>query len=1043
MGGVNLSAWAVRHQALMLFLIIAIGFAGAFSYVNLGRAEDPSFTIKVGVITSLWPGATASEMQEQVAERIEKKLQELPYFNRAITYSKPGFSATQMEFKDYTPAKLVPELFYQMRKKLGDLKPELPAGMIGPMVNDEFGDVDSILTMITADGLDYAGMKRVAEDLKRALLRVPDVVKVNIYGTQDERIYVEFSHVKLATLGITPAAIFDAIARQNAVNPAGTFETAAQRIRLRVTGALDGVAAVAAIPVQANGQSLRLGDIATITRGFEDPSDFLIHQNGKPAVGVGVVILKGANILTVGEAVNAAIAKFEAGLPQGIAIERIANQPQVVAASVHEFVKSFLEALAIVLAVSFLSLGWRTGIIVALSVPLVLAIVFIVMEFAGIDLHRISLGALIIALGLLVDDAIIAVEMMIVKMEEGMERMKAAAFAWDSTAFPMLTGTLITATGFLPVGLANSAVGEYTGSIFYIVGLALIVSWVVAVMFTPYLGVVLLPPSKVLAEGHEGHAALYDGPVYRRLRATVEWCVSHYKTVLFIMLGVFAAAIIGFTRVPQQFFPLSERPELFLEMRLPEGSSITATSKVAAEAEALLKDSPDLIHATTYIGQGSPRFWLGLNLVLPNEAFAQIVILSKDVPARERLKAKLEKAVAEGALAAARVRVDRFNFGPPVGFPVQFRIVGTDPQEVRNIAYQAREIMAKNPKTRDAHLDWNEMTPSIKLEIDQDRARAFGLDTTAVAQTLQTLIGGTAITFIRDGTEQVEVMARAIASERLDPTKLADFTLLSRNGVAVPLAQVAKLTYTHEEPILWRRNRDMSITLRSDIIDGVQAPDVTGEVWKALEPLRNALPAGYRLEIGGAIEESGKANASIFKLFPVMFILMLTLLMVQLQSFSKIFLVLMSGPLGLIGASLALNLSGYPFGFVALLGLIALMGMDMRNSVILVDQVQHDLDRGLPFREAVVESVVRRARPVVLTAMAAILGMIPLSSSAFWGPMATTVMGGLFVATFLTLLFLPALYALWFRKRLKAEEKTMMPANANTPQQQGFARAAE
>jgi multidrug efflux pump len=1040
MHGINLSAWAVRHQPLVLFLILVLSLAGAFSYLRLGRAEDPSFTIKVGVIQVAWPGATAFEMQNQVTDRIEKKLQELAYFNRVITYAKPGFAALQMEFKDNTPARQVPELFYQMRKKLGDLKAELPAGVIGPSVNDEFGDVDSILTMITGDGADYAQLKRIAEDFKRALLRVPDVTKVSIYGAQEEQIHVDFSHAKLATLGIPAQAIFEAIARQNAVAPAGTFETGAQRIPLRITGALAGEDAVAAIPVEAGGRTMRLGDIAEVTRGYKEPGDFLIHQNGKPAVGVGVVMLKGTNILTLGESLDKAIATFQAELPAGIRIDRIADQPKVVGASVHEFVKSFVEALAIVLGVSFLTLGWRTGIVVALSVPLVLGIVFLMMDLIGIDLHRISLGALIIALGLLVDDAIIAVEMMIVKMEEGWDRMKAAAYAWDSTAFPMLTGTLVTATGFLPIGLANSAVGEYTGSIFVVVGMALVASWFVAVIFTPYLGVKLLPDIHRDEAHPEGaHAALYNGPLYARLRAVVRFCVDHYAISLGATGLVFAAALFGFGRVPQQFFPLSERPELFLEMRLPEGSSITATRAVAEEAEKRLAGDKDIVHATTYIGQGSPRFWLGLNLVLPNEAFAQIVLLTRDVEARERVKARIEREVKQGAMAAARVRVDRFNFGPPVGFPVQFRVVGTDPQEVRAIAYRVRAVMAGNPKTIEPHLDWNEMMPSIRLIVDQDRARAFGLDPTAIAQSLQTLVSGVTITAVREGTEQVQVVARAVESERLAPAKLGDFTLTARNGVPVPLSQVARIAYEHEEPILWRRNRDMSITVRSDIVDGVQAPDVTNEVWKALEGVRETLPAGYRLEIGGAIEESAKGNASIFKLFPIMIMVMLTLLMFQLQSFTKLFLVFMSAPLGMIGASLALNLSGYPFGFVALLGLIALAGMDMRNSVILVDQVQHDLDRGLPLGEAIVESVVRRARPVVLTAMTAILAMIPLARSAFWGPMATTVMGGLFVATFLTLLFLPALYAFWFRRRVRDDRRAAEATGETAP----LSRAAE
>ena len=1035
MRGINLSAWAVRHQTLVFFMILLIGVLGTLSYLRLGRAEDPSFTIKVSVITVVWPGATALEMQNQVTDRIEKKLQELPYFNRVLTYNKPGFAAMQIEFKDYTPARQVPELFYQMRKKLGDLKPELPAGVIGPNINDEFGDVDAILTMITGDGADYAQLKKVAEALRRVLLKVPNVTKVTLYGVQDEQIFVEFSHAKLATLGISASAIFDAISRQNAVNPAGIFETQAQRIPVRVSGALSGTDAVAAIPVEANGRTIRLGDIATVTHGFENPSDFLIRQDGKPAIGVGVVMLKGANILSLGQEIDKTLAQFQETLPVGLQIDRIANQPRVVAESVSEFVKAFVEALVIVLGVSFLTLGWRTGIVVAISVPLVLGIVFTVMDLFGIDLHRISLGALIIALGLLVDDAIIAVEMMIVKMEEGWDRMKAAAYAWESTAFPMLTGTLITAAGFLPVGLANSSVGEYTGSILYIVGLALVASWFVAVIFTPYLGVKILPDFKKGAGHAGGHAAMYQGRWYQLLRRIVTWCVAHRIKALGATAAVFALAVAGFARVPQQFFPLSERPELFLEMRLPGGSSITATTAVARDAEALLKGDADIVHATTYIGQGSPRFWLGLNQILPNEAFAQIVILAKDVAGRERIKARLENEVREGALAAARIRVDRFNFGPPVGFPVQFRVVGTDPAEVRRIAYQVRETMLKNPKAIDPHLDWNELVPSIRLVVDQDRARVFGLDPSAIAQSLQTLISGVTVTTVRDGTEQVQVVARAVPGERLDPTRLGDFTLTSRNGVPVPLSQVARIVQDYEEPILWRRNRDMSITARADIIDGVQAPDVTNEIWSALKPIRDSLPLGYQIQIGGAIEESAKANESIFKLFPIMFIVMLFLLMVQLQNFTKVFLVLMSLPLGVIGASLALNLSGMPFGFVALLGLIALGGMDMRNSIILVDQVQHDMDRGLPMREAIVESVIRRARPVVLTAMTAILAMIPLARSAFWGPMAVTVMGGLFIATFLTLLFLPALYSFWFRRRILAEEKAarkgadMTPAN--------------
>ncbi|MGL4445972.1 MAG: efflux RND transporter permease subunit, partial [Alsobacter sp.] len=981
MRGMNLSAWAVRHQALVLFLMLAIIVGGVISYRSLGRAEDPSFTIKVAIVTAVWPGATAREMQEQVADTIEKKLQELPYFERVQTYTKPSFTAMQVVFRDDTPSGQVPYLFYTLRKKLTDIRPQLPAGLIGPNVNDEYGDVDSMLYMVSAEGADYAQLKTVAEAMRQDLLKVPNVIKVNLYGAQDEKIFVEFSHAKLATLGLAPQQVFESLARQNAVTAAGVVETDAQRIALRVSGALDGVRAVADTPVEAGGRVFRMGDIATVTRGFKDPPEFLVRQEGKPAIAVGVVMARGGNLTALGEALGTRLDAFRARLPQGVDIAQVADQPQVVEKAVSEFATSFLEALAIVLFVSFLSLGWRTGIVVALSVPLVLAMVFVVMNAMGLDLHRITLGALIIALGLLVDDAIIAVEMMVVKMEQGYDRFSAASYAWEHTAFPMLTGTLVTAAGFLPVGFAASSVGEYTNGIFWVVGLALVASWIVAVVFTPYIGVKLLPDMRK-GGAHADPHAVYQTRMYRGLRRVIAWCVDHRVTVVIVTVGITAGAIGAFGRVQQQFFPLSERPELFFQMRLPEGSSITATAATAKRAEALLAGDADAATWTTYVGQGSPRFWLGLNPQLPNEAFAEIVIVAKDVAARERIKSRIEAAVGEGALSEARVRVDRFNFGPPVGFPVQFRIVGPDPLVVREQAYKVRDLMKGEPRVIDPHLDWNEMTPSIRLELDQDRIRALGLTPQDVAQTLQTLISGVPVTTVRDGTEKVEVIARARKDERIDLGRLGDLTILARNGVAVPLSQVAKVRYEHEEPILWRRSRDMSITIRADVVDGVQPPDVTTALWPRLAPIRDALPAGYRMEIGGAIEESAKANASIFKLFPLMLLVMLTILMIQLQSFSRLILVILTAPLGIVGASLALNLANKPFGFVALLGLIALAGMIMRNTVILVDQIESDVEAGLSRREAIVEATVRRARPVVLTALAAILAMIPLSTSA-------------------------------------------------------------
>ncbi len=1015
----NLSAWSVSHPALILFLIVALGVAGFASYQKLGRAEDPSFTVKVVVISAIWPGATAREMQDQVADPIEKKLQELPFFDKVQTYSKPSFTAMQVSFKDNAPPKDVPYLFYLLRKKLADVQPTLPGGLVSLNINDEYSDVDSILYMMTGDGADYAQLKKAAEGLRQRLLKVTGVTKVNIYGTQDEKIYVEFSHAKLATLGITPQTLFDSLAKQNAVVQTGTVETSSQRVPLRVTGALDGVRAVAETPVESGGRTLRLGDIANVSHGFVDPTDYLVRQKGKPALGVGVVTANGANILELGVAVDEAKNEFMAAVPQGIEIEQIADQPLVVGHAVGEFVHSFIEALGIVLFVSFVALGWRTGIVVALSVPLVLGIVFIVMSGMSLDLHRITLGALIIALGLLVDDAIIAVEMMVVKMEQGWDRARAASFAWESTAFPMLTGTLITAVGFLPIGFANSAVGEYAGGIFWIVAIALIASWFVAVIFTPYIGVKLLP--NFTAHGQDGFDphAVYETRVYRILRGMIAWCVQHRIKVVVATIAIFAASIVGFGQVQQQFFPLSERPELFLQLRLPEGTAFAVTEKAVRKAEKLLKDDADIATYTAYVGKGSPRFWLGLNPQLPNESFAEIVIVAKDVEARERIKADIETAVAEGELPEARVRVDRFNFGPPVGFPVQFRVVGPDTAKVREIAYKVRDVMRANPSMIDPHLDWNEQTPYLKLVVDQDRARALGLTPQELSQSLAMLISGAPVTTVRDGVEKVGVVARAVAAERLDLAHVGDLAITSRDGVAIPLSQVATIEYAHEEPILWRRSRDMAITVRGDVVDGVQPPDVTNQIWPKLQDIRNGLEPAYRIEAGGAFEESAKGNASIAVLFPLMVIIMLTLLMIQLQSFSRLLLVFLTAPLGIVGASLGLNVAHAPFGFVALLGLIALAGMIMRNAVILVDQIETDVAHGLPRREAIVEATVRRARPVVLTALAAILAMIPLSRSAFWGPMAITIMGGLFVATFLTLLYLPGLYALWFRKSLE------------------------
>jgi len=1025
----NLSLWGLRHSQLVAFLILVIGVGGALAYLRLGRAEDPDFTVKNAVVSVAWPGATSQEMQDQVADRIEKKLQELPYVDHIDTYSKPSFSAINFAFKDSTPARDVPMLFLELRKKMADVKADLPSGVVGPSINDEFGDVDNVLYTITGVGASYAELKQVAEALRKRLQSVPDVKRVDLYGDQAERIYVEFSPARLATLGVPLQAILDSLARQNALEPGGEFQTAAQRVPVRVTGAVDGAAAVAEIPVFANGETFRLGDIADVRHGYEDPPSFIVRAQGKPALEVGVVMQKGGNILALGQNLDAALADFEANLPRGVDIGRVANQPKVVDSAVWEFTRSFIEALAIVLAVSFLSLGWRSGLVVATSVPLVLALVFVAMAFMGLDLQRVTLGALIIALGLMVDDAIIAVEMIVVKLAQGWSRERAASFAWDSTAFPMLTGTLVTAVGFLPIGLANSAVGEYTGGIFWVVGVALVASWFVAVLFTPFLGAKLLP-----AAGNGGHARdereIYSTRFYRAFRAALEFCVRRPIPVIVGAALLLGLGLTQFARVQQQFFPLSERPELFLELRMPEGTAIQATEKAAEEAERLLAGDDDASSYTTYVGKSSPRFWLGLFPVQPNESFAQIVIVAKDVDARERIRARILKAVDGGALAAARVRVDRFNFGPPVGFPVQFRVVGPELSKVREIAGEVRAVMSQDPRLVDPHLNWGEQMPSLRLEVDQARARALGLNAEDVAEAVATLVSGATVTSIRSGTESIDVVARADKAERAALDRLADAPIATRNGQAVTVGQVAHVVSAQEEPILWRRDRQINVTAVADVVDGVQPPDVSKALWERLSALRQSLPPAYHVEVGGAIEESAKGNASIFVLFPIMGLTMLTLLMLQMQSFSRLAIVFFTAPLGIVGASIALSLTHRPFGFVALLGLIALAGMDMRNTVILVDQIETDVkERGSTRREAIVSATMRRARPVVLTAMTAILAMVPLSESAFWGPMATTIMGGLSVATLLTLFVLPSIYALWFRRSLGPERSAKREAN--------------
>jgi multidrug efflux pump len=1019
----NLSRWALAHRPLVLFLLLAIVAAGTLSYLRLGRAEDPDFTIKVMVVQAFWPGATARDTQLQVTDKLEKVLQQVPYYDYSTSYSKPGETVIKVILKDITPKAQVAESWYQVRKRIGDIRNSLPQGVVGPFFNDEFGDTFGTIYAFSADGFSDAELKKFVEDARQRLLKVRHVNKVELIGAQDEKVFVEFSHAKLAMLGVTPAQVFESLQKHNAVAAAGTVETPTDRVPLRIATIMDSVEAVREVPVAQGGRTLRLGDIAEVTRGYQDPKAFTMRFNGKPVIGLTVSMAKDGNNLEMGEALQAEMAKIKRELPVGVEVEQVADQPTVVKRSSDEFFRSLLEALAIVLAVSFISLGLRTGIVVALSVPLVLAATFVVMEIIGINLHRISLGALIIALGLLVDDAIIAVETMVVKMEEGMDRLAAGTYAYTATAFPMLTGTLITAAGFIPVGFAKSTAGEYTNAIFWVVGVSLIISWIVAVIFTPYIGFKLLPKPKA------GHHDVYGGRVYRMLRRAVEWCVTWRKSVIALTLLAFVAAIAGFRYIPQQFFPSASRPELMVDLRLPEGAGFAATERVVQRLEKVLASDLNVAHYVAYTGGGTPRFYLPLNPELRLANFAQFVVMARGLEEREVVYAKLQQ-LFDTEFDGLRARVMRLENGPPVGFPVQFRVIGEDPQVIRDIAYRVRDTMRQNPHLRDVNLDWNELSKVVRLEIDRDRARALGVNPQDLSNTLNTLISGLAVTQFRDGTELIDVVARAVPGERLDLSGLESINVGRAGGGTVPLSQVARVKYELEEPMLWRRNRETMITVRGDISDGTQAPVVSQQVEPTLAAIKASLPDGYRIDRGGAIEESAKSQASIAAMMPLMVLVMLAILMVQTMSFSRTFLVLLTAPFGLIGVAAALLITRQPMGFVAMLGIIALAGMIMRNTVILVDQIDRNIAEGKPMRLAIVEAAVRRTRPIVLTALAAILAMIPLSRSVFWGPMAIAIMGGLAVATVLTIFVVPSLYAAWFRIGKTQKQAVSIPAGA-------------
>lgn len=1020
MSGFNISAFGVRERAITLFLIIAIAAAGAFAFIKLGRAEDPSFTVKIMTVSAIWPGATAQEMQEQVADRLEKRLQELDYYDRVETASRPGLVTMKLYLKDATPPPLVPEQFYQARKKLGDESINLPRGAIGPLINDEYADVYFSLFSLEAKNYPHRQLVAEAESLRQRLLKVAGVEKVNILGEQQQKIYVEISHERLATLGIKAQALFDALSQQNNLTAAGFVETAGPRVYLRLDGSIDSVDAVKQIPIAAGGRTIKVGDVAEVKRGYEDPKSFVIRTQGEPTLMLAVVMKRGFNGLDLGKSLAVEEASIKGALPLGIEFSKVSDQSKAIEASIDEFMIKFVVALAVVIVVSLLTLGFRVGIVVAAAVPLTLAAVFVIMLATGRDFDRITLGALILSLGLLVDDAIIAIEMMVVKMEEGMDRVASATYAWGATAAPMASGTLVTIIGFLPVGFAKSTAGEYAGNIFWVVAFSLITSWFVAVLFIPYLGVKLLPEIKARHGDHDG---IYETKNYKRFRLLVQLCVDRKWITAAITLGLFLLAVIGMGAVQKQFFPNSERPELTIEVNLPSGSAFSATDAAISKIETAILKEPEAKIVSSYIGQGAPRFFLSVNPELPNPAFAQIIVLTENSVARDILKTKIKAMVAAGQFSEARVRVSQFLFGPPVPYPVLFRVVGPDVEKLRTIAADVRAIVEQNPDMRDVHLDWGDRVPSLRLVLDQERLRLLGLTPSESAKQLQVLLNGSPSTQVREGLRSVEVVIRSPAKDRRGLRDIGNLNLTTSDGRSVPLSQVAKFETRMEDPVLKRYNRDTYIAVQGDIRDGVQPPDVTKAILPTLDVLKAKLPQGYRIDTGGSVEESAKADVALGALFPLMIILMLTVIMFQVRSFATMWMVFATAPLGLVGAVPTLLIFNQSFGFNAILGLIGLAGILMRNTLILVDQIKHDLEAGLSPYNAVVESTVRRARPVILTAAAAMLAFIPLTHSTFWGPLAYVLIGGVGVGTVMTLLFLPALYSIWFRVRRDAPTK--------------------
>ena len=1006
----NLSAAALRFPQVTLFLLLVIAIAGTLAFLRLGQREDPDFTFRAMVVRTIWPGATTDQVDQQVTDRIEKTLQEVPYFKWTRSYSRPGESLIVLELQDNAPPDEVPQIWYQVRKKVGDIRRTLPPEVAGPFFNDEFGDVFGTIYAFTGDGFTMAQLKDHAEAIRQELLRVPDVAKVELIGTQDQRIYVEVSPTRLASLGIDPNRIAEQLAAQNMMVPAGTVHTAHRSVPLRVTGQFDTVEEIEEMRLAVGDRVIRLGDIARVWRGQVEPPVYTMRFDGRQAIGIAVSMTASGDVLRLGDNLAATMQRVKADLPIGIEFAKVSDQPRIVRGAVGVFVRALFEAVAIVLVVSFISLGLRAGAVVALVIPLVLAATFLGMAIFGIDLHRVSTGALVIALGLLVDDAMIAVEMMARKIEEGMDKFHAATFAYTSTAFPMLTGTLITAAGFLPIATADSTTGEYTFAIFAVVTLALLISWVMAVTAAPFIGSYLL--KEKLAGGHE----VFDTRFYRGLRALIERCMNHRWLTLVATVLLMVVGVIGMQATEKQFFPNSDRAEVLVEMWLPEGASLAATQAQAQALERHLAGHDDVATFVSYVGNGSPRYFLSLDQQLFRPNFAQFVILTHDVDGRERLLPDLRRHLDE-AFPGIRARVFRTPLGPPVAYPIQFRVLGPEPLELKRIGAKLEEVVRSNPYTVDAHMDWGQRSPAVRVDIDQDKARAIGLSSAQVARVVGGAIDGATIGTLREDDELIDVVIRAPEAERARLSNLPNLQIRTALGRSVPLSQVATIREVMEEPIIWRRSRMPNLTVRADLVDGIQAPDISAQLAGGVAELAAGLPPGYRIEVGGPAEENEKAQASIAEGMPLMLALVVGLLMLQLHRFSPTAMVLLTAPLGIIGVAAALLVSGRPFGFVAMLGAIALGGMIMRNTVILIDQIRQDLEEGRHPWEAVRESTVRRFRPIALTAAAAIFAMVPLSRDVLWGPMALAIMGGLLFATMLTVLAVPALYVAWYRIR--------------------------